>query len=127
MTDVFVGRDTSLYTPYFNIVVNRAYTYQFAYQYTDRHRKELSQYEDWQSLEKHLLNANWVPEFVAFAKEKGVEPSYEQLAKSKPLLVRLANAYIVRNILNDEGFFPLFERDDEITKIAVEHLNISLQ
>lgn len=127
MPDVFVGRDTSLYTPYFNIVVNRAYTYQFAYQYTDRHRKELSQYEDWQSLEKHLLNANWVPEFVAFAKEKGVEPSYEQLAKSKPLLVRLVNAYVVRNILNDEGFFPLFERDDEITKIAVEHLNISLQ
>lgn len=127
MPDVFVGRDTSLYTPYFNIVVNRAYTYQFAYQYTDRHRKELSQYEDWQSLEKHLLNANWVPEFVAFAKEKGVEPSYEQLAKSKPLLVRLVNAYIVRNILNDEGFFPLYERDDEITKIAVEHLNISLQ
>ena len=127
MPDVFVGRDTSLYTPYFNIVVNRAYTYQFAYQYTDRHRKELSQYEDWQSLEKHLLNANWVPEFVAFAKEKGVEPSYEQLAKSKPLLVRLVNAYIVRNILSDEGFFPLFERDDEITKIAVEHLNISLQ
>ena len=122
MPDVFVGRDTTLNTPYFNIVVNRAYTYQFAYQYTDRHRKELSQYKDWQSLEKHLLKANWLPEFVAFAKEKGVEPNAEQLAKSKPLLVRLVNAYIVRNILNDEGFFPLFERDDDITKKAVEIL-----
>ena len=120
MPDVFVGRDTTLNTPYFNIVVNRAYTYQFAYQYTDRHRKELSQYKDWRSLEKHLLKANWVPEFVAFAKEKGVEPNAEQLAKSKPLLVRLVNAYIVRNILNDEGFFPLFERDDDITQKAVE-------
>jgi carboxyl-terminal processing protease len=57
---------------------------------------------------------------VAFAKEKGVEPNPEQLAKSKPMLVRLVNAYIVRNILNDEGFFPLFERDDDITKKAVE-------
>ena len=122
MPDVFVGRDTTLNTPYFNIVANRAYTYQFAYQYTDRHRKELSQHKDWQSLEKHLLKANWVPEFVAFAKEKGVEPNAEQLAKSKPLLVRLVNAYIVRNILNDEGFFPLFERDDDITKKAVEIL-----
>ena len=120
MPDVFVGRDTTLYTPYFNQVVNRAYTYQFAYQYTDRHRKELSKYKDWQSLEKHLLKANWLPEFVAFAKEKGVEPNAEQLAKSKPLLVRLVNAYIVRNLLNDEGFFPLFERDDDITKKAVE-------
>ena len=123
MPDVFVGRDTTLYTPYFNQVVNRAYTYQFAYQYTDRHRKELSKYKDWQSLEKHLLKANWLDEFVAFAKEKGVEPNPEQLAKSKPLLVRLVNAYIVRNILNDEGFFPLFERDDDITKKAVEILN----
>ena len=122
MPDVFVGRDTTLYTPYFNIVVNRAYTYQFAYQYTDRYRKELSQYTDWQSLEKHLLKANWVDEFVAFAKEKGVEPNPEQLAKSKPLLLRLVNAYIVRNILNDEGFFPLFERDDDITKKALEVL-----
>ena len=122
MPDVFVGRDTTLNTPYFNIVVNRAYTYQFAYQYTDRHRKELSKYTDWQSLEKHLLKANWIPEFVAFAKEKGVEPNPEQLAKSKPLLLRLVNAYIVRNILNDEGFFPLFERDDDVTIKAVEEL-----
>ena len=125
MPDVFVGRDTTLNTPYFNIVVNRAYTYQFAYQYTDRHRKELSQYKDWQSLEQHLLNANWLPDFVAFAQEKGVEPNPEQLAKSKPLLIRLVNAYIVRNILNDEGFFPLFERDDDITKKAVEQLTSS--
>lgn len=127
MPDVFVGRDTTLNTPYFNIVANRAYTYQFAYQYTDRHRKELSQYTDWQSLEKHLLQANWVPEFVAFAKEKGVEPNLEQLAKSKPLLVRRVNAYIVRNILNDEGFFPLFERDDDITQKAIEQLTQSPQ
>ena len=127
MPDVFVGRDTTLNTPYFNIVANRAYTYQFAYQYTDRHRKELSQYTDWQSLEKHLLKANWVPEFVAFAKEKGIEPNPEQLAKSKPLLVRLVNAYIVRNILNDEGFFPLFERDDDITQKAIEQLTQSPQ
>ena len=122
MPDVFVGRDTTLNTPYFNIVANRAYTYQFAYQYTDRHRKELSRYKDWQSLEKHLLKADWVPEFVAFAKEKGVESNPEQLEKSRPLLVRVVNAYIVRNILNDEGFFPLFERDDDITIKAVEEL-----
>ena len=51
-----------------------------------------------------------------------VEPNPEQLAKSKPLLVRLVNAYIVRNILNDEGFFPLFERDDDVTKEAVKVL-----
>ena len=123
MPDVFVGRDTTLYTPYFNQVVNRAYTYQFAYQYTDRHREELNKFTDWQSLEKHLLRANWLPEFVAFAEAKGVAPNPAQLEKSKPLLVRLVNAYIVRNILNDAGFYPLFERDDDITKKAIEQLS----
>lgn len=122
MPDIFVGRDTSLYTPYFNIVSNRAYTYQFAYQYTNKYRTELNKYKDWQSLEKHLLKANWLNEFVAFAKEKGVEPNEEQIAISRPLLIRIVNAYIVRNILNDEGFYPLFERDDDITKKAVEEL-----
>lgn len=123
MPDIFVGRDTTLYTPYFNIVSNLAYTYQFAYQYTDRHRQELNQYTTWQELEKHLLRANWVNEFIDYAQEKGIEPNYEEIAKSRPLLIRIVNAYIVRNILGDEGFYPLYERDDEITQRAVETLS----
>ena len=123
MPDVFVGRDTTLNTPWYNRCVNLAYTYQFAYQYTDKHRKELSRFTEWQALEKHLLKQNILPEFVAFAKEKGVEPNEAQIQKSRPLMTRLLNAYIVRNILGDEGFFPLFERDDEITKKAIEVLS----
>ena len=123
MPDIFVGRDTTLNTAWYNRCVNHAYTYQFAYQYTDKHRKELEKFKDWKALEKHLNATNWLPEFVAFAKIKGVEPDEAQIAKSKPLIERLINAYIVRNILGDEGFFPLFERDDEITKRAIEYLN----
>jgi len=125
MPDIFVGRDTSLNTPYFNICVNRAYTYQFAFDYTNRHRAELNQYKDWKKLEQHLKAVNWVPEFVKFVERKGVEPNEKELAKSRPLLERLVNAYIVRNILGDEGFFPLFERDDEITQRAVKELKIN--
>ena len=123
MPDLFVGRDTSLYTPWFNRCVNLAYTYQFAYKYTDDHRKQLARFTDWQSLEKHLLSQGLVREFVAFAKQKGVEPDEAQIAKSSPLVSRLLNAYIVRNMLGDKGFFPLFERDDDITKTAVRALN----
>jgi carboxyl-terminal processing protease len=122
MPDIFVGRDTTLNTPYYNKVVNLAFTYQFAYQYTDQHRKELQKYKDWQSLEQYLNKQNILKDFIAFAAEKDVAPNEEQIQKSRPLLTRLLNAYIVRNILGDEGFFPLFERDDEITKRAVEEL-----
>ena len=122
MPDVFVGRDTTLYTPYFNIVSNRAYTYQFAYKYTNEHRQELNTFTDWRTLEQHLIQANWINEFVAFAESKGIAQNPDQLAISRPLLIRIVNAYIVRNILNDEGFFPLFERDDDIVKKAIEQL-----
>ena len=123
MPDVFVGRDTTLNTPWYNRCVNLAYTYQFAYTYTDAHRKQLSQFKDWKSLERYLNQQNILREFVAFAKEKGVEPNEAEIQKSRPLMTRLLNAYIVRNILGDDGFFPLFERDDEITKKAIEVLS----
>ncbi|MBR4562978.1 MAG: PDZ domain-containing protein [Paludibacteraceae bacterium] len=122
MPDVFVGRDTTLNTPWFNRCVNLAYTYQFAYQYTDKHRKELSRYKDWQSLELYLLKQDVIRDFAAYAEEKGVEKNEAEIQKSRPLMTRLLNAYIVRNMLGDEGFFPLFERDDEITKKAVDYL-----
>ena len=123
MPDVFVPRDTTLNTPWFNKVVNHAYTYQFAYQYTDKNRQKLEQYKDWQNLEKYLLTQDLTAQMVKFAETKDIEPNWEQINKSKPLLIRLLNAYIVRNILGDEGFFPLFERDDEITKKGVEVLS----
>ena len=120
MPDIFVGRDTSLYTPYFTKVSNRAYTYQFAYQYTDKHRKTLEKYSDWKSLEAYLNGQNWLDEFVSFCAQKGVAANASEIAKSRPLIKRIVQAYIVRNILNDEGFFPLYERDDDITQKAVE-------
>lgn len=123
MPDIFVGRDTTLNTPWYNKCVNLAFTYQFAFQYTDKHRAELSKFKDWKSLEQHLNKQNILKEFVAFAAEKDVAPNEAQIAKSKPLITRLLNTYIVRNILGDEGFFPLFERDDEITKKAIEVLS----
>ena len=122
MPDVFVGRDTTLNTPWYNRCVNLAYTYQFAYSYTDKHRKELAKYKDWQSLEKYLLKQDVLAEFVRFAEDKGVERNDAEIQKSRPLMTRLLNAYIVRDLLGDEGFFPLFERDDEITKKAIELL-----
>jgi carboxyl-terminal processing protease len=123
MPDVFVGRDTTLNTPWYNKCVNLAYTYQYAYRYTDAHRKELAKFKDWKALEKHLLKQNLIKDFAAYAQEKGVEPNEAEIEKSRPLMTRLLNAYIVRNMLGDEGFFPLFERDDEITKKAIEVLN----
>ncbi len=123
MPDIFLPVDTSLNTPYFNIVSNRAYIYQFALDYVNRNRSTLSKYKKWQELEKYLLRQPVLDEFVKFCQKKEVEPKTEQIEKSKPLLIRNINATIVRDMLGDEGFFPLYERDDYMTKRAIEELS----
>ena len=61
---------------------------------------------------------------MKFCKEKDVEiKSPQEVTKSKKAIVNLINAYIVRNMLEDDEFFALIERDDEITKKAVEFLS----
>ena len=74
-------------------------------------------------------------EFVEYASSKGVNQQdttllhfstltvEQQIKKSTPLLNRLICAYIIRNIIGDEGFYPIFERDDEITRKAVEEMS----
>lgn len=134
LPDIFVGRDTTLNTPFYNKCVNLAYTYQFAFQYTDKHRKELKKFTDWQALERHLLKHNILEEFVRFADKKGVNAQdttlylfsklsfEEQVRKSTPLLNRLICAYIIRDVLDENAFYAIFERDDEIILKALEEL-----
>ncbi len=134
LPDIFVGRDTTLNTPFYNKCVNMAYTYQFAFQYTDKHRKELKKFTDWQALERHLLKHNILEEFIRFADKKGVNAQdttlylfsklsfEEQVRKSTPLLNRLICAYIIRDVLDENAFYAIFERDDEIILKALEEL-----
>ncbi|MHB9056958.1 MAG: S41 family peptidase, partial [Paludibacteraceae bacterium] len=52
MPDIFVPRDTSKYSPYLTKVANYGYTYQFAFQYTDRNRATLKKFKTWQEMDK---------------------------------------------------------------------------
>jgi carboxyl-terminal processing protease len=120
MPDIFVSRDTSEYTPYLNKVINYGYTYQYAFRYTDKNRKKLDTFKDWKAMEKFLKTQPLIEEFTAFASEKGVKPNQQQINISKRYLEMILRAYISRNTLGDEGFYPLFYKDDITVKKAIE-------
>ena len=126
MPDHFIPRDTSHNTPYYNTVVNYAYTYQFAYTYTDKHRDTLNKYKTWQTMSQHLDQQNLLKEFIAFADSKGVKPVDAEIKKSEKALLRLIKAYITRNILDDEGFYPIFLQDDPMIEDAINTLQNNL-
>ncbi len=122
MPDIFVPRDTSRYSPYFTKVVNYGYTYQYAFQYTDRNRNQLKQYKTWQDMDKFLSSQNLLSDFVSFASAKGVPANQREIALSKDLILNQIKSYIVRNMLGEDHFFPLLNREDAAVKRAVEEL-----
>ena len=123
MPDIFIPRDTTEYTPYFTKIVNNAYIYQFAFSYTDEYRKILNTYKDWKSLSIYLDKNDVLQEFVNYVDSKGVKPNYAEIQQSKSLITTRLKAYIIRNILGDEAFYPiLFEKDDSIER-AINELN----
>ena len=127
MPDIFVPRDTSDISPYFTKLVNKALIYKFALKYTEAHRAELKQYTDWQSLDQHLSSLNLFDQLVAYAEKEDVTGSANDKRTSHKLICEHINSYIVRNILGDEGFYPLTYSTDETVKTALQSLNSQLK
>ena len=120
MPDIFVPRDTLQYSPYLTKVVNYGYTYQFAFQYTDKNRTKLSKFKNWQEMDQFLTSQNLLSEFVALAASKGVPTNQREINVSKNLLLTQIKSYIVRNMIGDSNFYPLLNREDETVKKALE-------
>ena len=122
MPDIFVPRDTSDITPYFTKLVNKALIYKFALKYTEAHRAELKQYTDWQSLDQHLASLNLFEQLEAYATKEGVIGTNSDKRTSRKLINEHINSYIVRNILGDEGFYPLLYTTDETVIEALKQI-----
>jgi len=123
MPDVFVARDTTEYTPYLNKVMNYGYVYQFAFKYTDVNRKKLNQFKTWTAMDTYLSSQPLIKEFTDFATAKGVPANNKQISISQRVLTTQLKSYITRNILGDDGFYPLFYKDDKTVKKSIETIS----
>lgn len=122
MPDIFVPRDTTGYTSYFNNVANEGLLYQYAFDYTDRYRENLSQAKDLDELMPMIEANSLLNNFVQYAAQKGIRPRPVYINISRRLIVNTLQAYIARNILGEEAFYQLLLRDDETLKKAQEVL-----
>jgi len=123
MPDIFEARDTTEYTPYLNKVLNYGYLYQYAFKYTDTNRKLLSKIKTWQAMDQYLSTQPLLKEFTGFAATKGVSPNAKEIAVSQRLIINQLKADITRNTLGDNGFYPLFFRNDKMVKKAIETIS----
>lgn len=128
MPDIFVPHDTTYYTPYYTNVLNNGIVYDFSFAFVDKHRAKLSTYDTWEKLVEYLVKkTTYFSEFIRYAEQKGVSRNSQEIAKSKALLANLLQAYIARNLLGDEAFYPILNLQDNTVKKAIEMVGKPIQ
>jgi carboxyl-terminal processing protease len=120
MPDVFVPRDTSNHSDYYYRLRETGTIYQFALEYADKNRKELSEFETVDALKQHLDQQSIGQKLTTFAKTKDVKFNSSDYQTSEELIELETKAYIARNILDNEGFYPILREQDEVLQKAVE-------
>ncbi len=119
MPDYFVALDTAQNSTYMTRLFNSNSVAEYALAYADDYRDELESL----SLEQFIDEFHISDEMLSALREVGEqnEVKFEalQMAKSKQLVQIYLKAFIARNIWSNEGFYPIFNEQNEIFQKAL--------
>jgi carboxyl-terminal processing protease len=123
MPDIYVPLVNDSTEYYFNRIVNTGLLYQYAFEYTDRHRQQLQGYKTVEAFDKSFKVTDAMFDgMVRLADEKGIVGTEEQRQVARREADILLKAYIARNLFDDEGFYPIYAPMDEILQRALLEL-----
>lgn len=120
MPDKFVPADTSGISTYFLKV--RSLIYRFALRYTEKNRDVLKKYTEAGEMENYLNKQALLDQFVKYAAANGIKKDREGLKVSGNIINTQLEAYISRNILDNKGFYPIWQNIDTTLKYAIKYL-----
>lgn len=112
MPDIFIPRDTSGVTSYFSNVINSGVLNLFTLEYSDQNRTKLSSFKTYQELYSYLKKQPLLDKFTNYAVTKGIRKRVTLINISGKLIENQLHSYIIRNFFSDEGFYPIFLKDD---------------
>ncbi len=124
MPDIFVPMDTTGMSRYYTEVWGRNILYRYTLDFSDRHREKINSIRTVEELDDMLSGYDLIGDFVAYARARGVEPDYRDIAVSRNLIESQLRAYIGRNTpLEDVGFYANIYAVDPVARRAVEELS----
>ncbi|HUX55234.1 MAG TPA: S41 family peptidase [Williamwhitmania sp.] len=122
MPDVFVPLDTVGINRYFRIVSAKNLIYRYAFSITDAKRAKLQEYKTVKDLEAYLNTLGLLKGFEEYARKNKVTPKPGELKASGKIIETQLKAYIARDILDNDGFYPIISEIDNTLQKAVEIL-----
>jgi len=127
MPDFFIPADTLGFSDFYSKITQKGLVYQFALDFADSNRKTLSKLTNTKEFETYFQSRDILNQFVAFAAQKGVTASNGDLKTSSKIIDNQAKAYIARNILGEEGFYPIIKNIDNVLLEAIEKSKTPIQ
>jgi len=122
MPDIFIPMDTTGISDYFMAIRNSGLLYRYAMKFTEDNRETLKKYKDLPALEKWLSGQDLISKFVRFAEQNGIPANRRQLEVSEEIIHVQLKAYIARNMLDNKGFYPIWQAIDRTLLDALSYI-----
>lgn len=122
MPDIFVPIDTTGYSKYYSEIVQKGILQDFTFNYADENREKLNQFKTAEEIANYLNSVEIFDQFVAYASQKGVQQTVKGFDKSQKVIDTQIKAHIARNILDNDGYYPIIKEIDRTLNVAVKFL-----
>ena len=124
MPDIFVPRDTSYITVFYNRIASRGLLQEFVNGYMDSRRIEMQQkYASWQDFMADSAIDAVYDEFLDYARSKSLNPTEEELKKSSGEISLWMKALMARSLWGDDIYYRIINEADEDYRAALEEVS----
>ncbi len=121
MPDIFVPVEENI--AFFNQVFNRGHIYTFAFDYADRNRSALDRYRNARAfVDDFVLSEATYNAFLTYVSDLGVRTPDDVDRQTETLIKTNLKAYIGRNIIGAEAFYPVLHTQDRALIRALKAL-----
>lgn len=125
MPDIFIPEDTVHLTSYYKEAIMTGLLRQFAFNFTDNHRKELNKCVTMEDVVKYLDKQNLLDKFARFGEKNKLRRRNLMLNRSRKLFERNLYANIIYNAKSTKEYIQFLNQDDPVVLKALDIINKS--
>ena len=126
MPDYFVAEDTTLFTTYYQEVVQKGLVSQFCFEFTDNNRPRYLNCHNGEEVLKQLRKDRVIQQFINYCDAKGVKRRNNMILKSQQLIEKVIHGVILYNLLDMSEYLKFINKDDVTILKSIQLFNDQL-
>ncbi len=121
--DFFVPLDTSENSAYLNRLFSTNSMQEFTVKYAEENQEELEEMGLEKFRKSFVVSDKVIKDLISSAESNDLPFDEADYKKSKSLIKLLTKAYIARGVWDNDGFYPIFNEQDEVFLKAISLMN----